>query len=123
MTITLITGGCGFIGSYLVKKLVADNRDVRVLDNCDRGSASRLNDVIDKIEFIQGDIRDPELVEKVCKGVSTVHHLAYINGTQNFYTKPEDGLDKCWKGHTVFVNPPYGRGIGAWIKNRQIKGS
>ena len=35
---------------------------------------------------------------------------------ENFYTKPEDGLSKSWQGHTVFVNPPYGRGIGAWIK-------
>jgi len=34
----------------------------------------------------------------------------------NFFTKPEDGLSKSWQGHTVFVNPPYGRGIGAWIQ-------
>ena len=34
----------------------------------------------------------------------------------NFYTKPEDGLSKSWQGYTVFVNPPYGRGIEAWIK-------
>ena len=34
----------------------------------------------------------------------------------NFYTKPENGLSKSWKGHTVFINPPYGRGIEAWIK-------
>jgi len=34
----------------------------------------------------------------------------------NFYTEPEDGLSKSWQGHTVFVNPPYGRGIEAWIK-------
>ena len=34
----------------------------------------------------------------------------------NFYTPMEDGLKKSWQGHTVFVNPPYGRGIDAWIK-------
>tara|TARA_R110000824_G_scaffold245455_1_gene434498 strand:+ start:145 stop:633 length:489 start_codon:yes stop_codon:yes gene_type:complete len=34
----------------------------------------------------------------------------------NFYTEPENGLSKSWQGHTVFVNPPYGRGIEAWIK-------
>lgn len=34
----------------------------------------------------------------------------------NFYTEVENGLSKSWKGHTVFVNPPYGRGIDAWIK-------
>ena len=34
----------------------------------------------------------------------------------NFYTEAEDGLSKSWKGHTVFINPPYGRDIGKWIK-------
>ncbi len=34
----------------------------------------------------------------------------------NFYTEAEDGLSKSWQGHTVFVNPPYGRDIGKWIK-------
>jgi phage N-6-adenine-methyltransferase len=34
----------------------------------------------------------------------------------NFFTEMEDGLTKSWKGHTVFVNPPYGRGIDEWIK-------
>jgi site-specific DNA-methyltransferase (adenine-specific) len=34
----------------------------------------------------------------------------------NFYTEPENGLSKSWQGHTVFINPPYGRGIEAWIK-------
>ena len=34
----------------------------------------------------------------------------------NFYTEAEDGLSKDWAGHTVFVNPPYGRGIDKWIE-------
>ena len=34
----------------------------------------------------------------------------------NFYTEAENGLTKSWEGHTVFVNPPYGRGIDKWIK-------
>jgi len=34
----------------------------------------------------------------------------------NFYTEAEDGLSKDWSGHTVFVNPPYGRGIDKWIQ-------
>ena len=34
----------------------------------------------------------------------------------NFYTKQDDGLSKSWKGHVVFMNPPYGREIGKWIK-------
>ena len=34
----------------------------------------------------------------------------------NFYSPAENGLTKSWEGHTVFVNPPYGRGIEEWIK-------
>ena len=33
-----------------------------------------------------------------------------------YFTKEDDGLAQDWRGHTVFVNPPYGRGIGAWLK-------
>ena len=43
---------------------------------------------------------------------------ANIHNTKcaNFYTEAEDGLSKDWSGHTVFVNPPYGRGIDKWIQ-------
>lgn len=37
-------------------------------------------------------------------------------GTQFFYTPVEDGLTKIWRGHNVFMNPPYGRGVGIWIQ-------
>ena len=40
----------------------------------------------------------------------------------NFYTEAENGLSKDWKGHTVFVNPPYGRGIEEWIKKGYEEG-
>jgi len=33
-----------------------------------------------------------------------------------YFTEEDDGLAQDWRGHTVFVNPPYGRGIGAWLK-------
>tara|TARA_R110000765_G_scaffold404502_1_gene500760 strand:- start:140 stop:625 length:486 start_codon:yes stop_codon:yes gene_type:complete len=35
---------------------------------------------------------------------------------KEYFTKEEDGLNKTWKGHTVFMNPPYGRDIKKWIK-------
>ncbi|HHZ94726.1 MAG TPA: adenine methyltransferase [Flavobacteriales bacterium] len=40
----------------------------------------------------------------------------------NFFSEPENGLLKSWKGHTVFCNPPYGRGIDAWIKKGYEEG-
>ena len=93
-----MTGGTGFIGSALVKKLVEQGNSVTVLDNGIRGAANRLSSVKSKIKLIQADIRDKESVEKVCKGMDSVIHLAYINGTEYFYQKPELVLEVGVKG-------------------------
>lgn len=94
----LVTGGAGFIGASLVKALIRKNNSVRVLDNCHRGSIESLDDIISDIEFIEGDIRDKEVVEEAVNGVDVVCHLAYINGTEFFYEVPEFVLDVGVKG-------------------------
>lgn len=94
----LVTGGTGFIGSALVRALVNNGEKVRVLDNQSRGSIRRLDGFEGKFEMIKGDIRDPKMVEKACTGVDSVFHLAYINGTEFFYTKPELILEVAVKG-------------------------
>jgi nucleoside-diphosphate-sugar epimerase len=98
LTTALVTGGTGFIGSALVRRLVNDGHTVRVLDNQWRGNAERLSDISGEFEFVEGDIRDAGTVEKAVKGVDTVYHLAYVNGTEFFYTKPELVLDVGIKG-------------------------
>ena len=100
----LVTGGAGFVGSSLVKKLLEKNLEVRVLDNYQRGNGFRLNDIRNKIDFIEGDIRDEKIVEKACKGIDTVFHLAYLNGTEFFYTKPDIVLDIAVKGMTNIID-------------------
>ena len=94
----LVTGGTGFIGSALVKRLVRDGYEVRVIDNDLRGAAERLKDISDKIELVKADIRNAEDVANACKGVDGVIHLAFINGTEFFYTKPELVLEVGIKG-------------------------
>lgn len=94
----LVTGGTGFIGSALVKRLVKEGYTVRVLDNDIRGRKHRLTDIKDKIEIVSGDIRDYETVKKSCEGMDSVFHLAYINGTAYFYEKPELVLEVGVKG-------------------------
>ena len=72
----LVTGGAGFIGSHLVEKLVETGCKVTVLDNLASGKLSNLDTVHKDIQFIEGDIRNPEDVRKAAHGCEIVYHLA-----------------------------------------------
>jgi nucleoside-diphosphate-sugar epimerase len=94
----LVTGGTGFIGAGLVKGLVAAGACVRSLDNDSRGSREKLGETAREVELVTGDIRDPAAVSRAVKGVACVCHLAYVNGTEYFYTKPDLILEVAVKG-------------------------
>jgi nucleoside-diphosphate-sugar epimerase len=94
----LVTGGTGFIGSALVRALVRAGARVRCLDDDSRGSRARLADVKSEIEFVDGDIRDAGAVNRAARGMESICHLAFVNGTEFFYTKPELVLDVAVKG-------------------------
>lgn len=94
----LVTGGTGFIGAALVESLVRSGHEVRVLDNNFRGAERRLEPVKEAVEFVQADIRDPQAVAKACEGMDGVCHLAYVNGTERFYSEPELVLEVGVKG-------------------------
>lgn len=94
----LVTGGSGFIGSALTHRLVVDGHSVRVFDNNSRGSARRLREVENAIEFVEADIRDLDAVVSATRNIDIVVHLAYVNGTEFFYTKPELVLDIAIRG-------------------------
>ncbi|HOW28605.1 MAG TPA: NAD-dependent epimerase/dehydratase family protein [Elusimicrobiota bacterium] len=93
MTKVLVTGGTGFIGSFLVKRLVDKGYAVRVFDNNFRGSLSKLGDYAGRVEILEGDICDPKSVDKATEGMDWVFHLAFINGTRHFYEIPHKVLE------------------------------
>ena len=74
----LVTGGAGFIGSNIVIRLVEKGYAVRVLDNFATGSRTNLEQVVDDIELIEGDIRDFWTVVKATKGVDYILHQAAL---------------------------------------------
>ena len=100
----IVTGGGGFIGAYLVKRLVRDGWDVGVVDTMARGSASRFAAVADRVTLHAADVRDEDAMAAAFEGVDVVFHLAAINGTENFYTRPELVLDVGLRGALAVVN-------------------
>ncbi|MFG1930499.1 NAD-dependent epimerase/dehydratase family protein [Mycobacterium sp. NPDC048908] len=100
----VVTGGGGFIGAYLVKRLVRDGWDVAVVDNMVRGDAGRFAEVASQVELFTCDVRDQDALTKAFKGAEVVMHLAAVNGTENFYTQPELVLDVGLRGALAVTN-------------------
>jgi UDP-glucose 4-epimerase len=78
----LITGGAGFIGSHLADRLLASGHAVRVLDNLSTGKRTNLPDGHAGLEFIEGDIRDRDQVERSVRGAEAIVHLAAVASVQ-----------------------------------------
>jgi nucleoside-diphosphate-sugar epimerase len=73
-----VTGGAGFIGSHLGEQLLGCGYRVRVLDNFSTGKAENLAPFRDRIEVVEGDIRDIAACRRACDGVDLVFHLAAL---------------------------------------------
>ena len=110
-----VTGGSGFIGGALVRRLVAEGAHVRVLDNYLRGTPRQLESVADRIELVQGDVRDLATVVNASKGCDSFLHLAYLNGTEYFYTKPELVLEIAVKGTMNAIDAAIQNGIKDFV--------
>lgn len=106
----LVTGGTGFLGRSIVRALIKEGNEVTVFDNDSRGSITKLNIPQNKFKFIKGDVRDSEAVVRAAENIDSILHLAYINGTEFFYKKPELVLEVAVKGTM--------NAIDAGIKNK-----
>jgi len=103
----IVTGGAGFIGSHLVKKLLDSNNQVVVLDNLSSGIFENLP-VHSQLTFINGDIRDSTLTKKLVENSDVIFHLAeFLPNTRQFgpghvvkfsMENPFFDLDNCVRG-------------------------
>ena len=88
----LVTGGAGFIGSHLVDGLLEAGAEVRVLDNFATGHRDNLAHCADRIDLIEGDIRDLETCQKACEGVAVVFHQAALGSVPRSVNDPATSL-------------------------------
>ncbi len=91
----LITGGAGFIGFWLSRRLALQGYDVTIVDNFARGREDdefRELLAMPNVTFVHADITDPRSFEQLGTGYDHIYHLAAINGTGNFYSIPDKVL-------------------------------
>ena len=84
----LLTGGAGFIGSHIVKRLVGEGAVVRVVDNLSTGQVARLENLRCSIEYVEADLADNLVSDEVVKDVDYVLHQAAIPSVQRSVRDP-----------------------------------
>lgn len=87
--VALVTGGAGFIGSHLVKRLLDEGHRVRVLDNFSTGKRENLTALKGALEVHEGSILDPALLDRVCQGSELIFHLAALPSVARSLKQPE----------------------------------
>src|SRR5262245_13718638 len=98
MTVCLVTGGAGFVGSHLVEALVARGDTVRVLDNFSTGDPANLDKVRQEVEVIEGDLTDLETVRRAVRGVEVIFHQGALASVPRSVADPQATHAACVNG-------------------------
>ena len=94
----LVTGGAGFIGSHLTHALLERGCAVRVLDNLSTGHLDNLSGVLDRIEWVEGDVTDLATVRRAVAGVDVVFHEAALASVTRSVEDPIATHETCATG-------------------------
>lgn len=91
----LVTGGAGFIGSNICRRLVKEGCFVRVVDNLITGKMSNLADIADKIDFIEADMGDAQVAQAAMKDVEVVLHQGALASVPRSVDNPAATHKHC----------------------------
>ena len=89
----LVTGGAGFIGSHIAEYLVQRGDHVTILDNLNTGKKENFANINDKINFVNGDIRNYKLLEELVNDVTGVFHEAALASVQDSFNMKDEYVD------------------------------
>ncbi len=101
----LITGGAGFIGSHLTERLLRDGQEVTVVDNLSTGSLKNIEgfETEPKFNFVEGDVRDAELMKQLMERCDAVFHLAAAVGVKLIAEEPVHTIETNIGGTEVVL--------------------
>ncbi len=107
----LVTGGAGFIGSHIAETLIERGDKVRVVDNLSTGHVSNMDSFRDRVEFVEGDLIDAQLMAKVVDGVDCIFHEAALASVPRSVESPLDTNAACVTGTLTLLDAARRAGV------------
>lgn len=114
-TKVLVTGGAGFIGSHLVARLVSEGMYVVVVDNLSSGFIENIKDSLDRIQFVNGDIRDQNLMRKLVHDSQVIFHLAANASVPASVSNPEYDFQTNVNGTFNLLHSSIGQDLKSFV--------
>jgi UDP-glucose 4-epimerase len=111
MATFLVTGGAGFIGSHIAEALVERGDQVRILDNLCTGFRDNFASFGDDVEFVEGDISDPDIVAKAVRGIDCIFHEAALASVPLSVERPLDSNRACVTGTVNILDQAHRAGV------------
>jgi len=105
----LVTGGCGFVGANLVRKLLQTGAEIKVLDNLEKGNRAYLDGL--DVELIVEDIRNPDGLDTAFSGVDKIVHLAAFGSVVDSLADPRTNFDINVQGTFNVLSSAVANGI------------
>ena len=107
----LVTGGAGFIGSHIVRTLLEQGMEVKILDNFSTGKRENIADFEKQIELIEGDLRDASKVNEAVRGVDIIFHEAAFVSVPQSMDEPQNCFDVNVTGTSMLFDAARRAGV------------
>ena len=112
----LVTGGAGYIGSVLVRQLLNKGYQVRAMDSLKFGGDALYDVMLNpNFEFMKGDVRNADDVDKVLIGIDAIAHLAAIVGDPACKKFSSEAKETNWDGSVLLFNKAEAAGVNRFV--------